>query len=250
MMDPWQGRFRTLNFVLTAGHPCSYLIGLQARNLVANPNTIDNSVYSHLIKRGFRRSGNYVYRPHCSGCTECLSLRIAAADFTPNRSQRRIWSKNSDLVVEVASSQFNSDHYKLLKRYLKIRHPDGGMDDTTPEGYLSFITSSWSDTYLCEFRLHKRLLAVAVTDRLEDGLSAVYTFFDPDEPSRSLGTYAILWQINQTRQQGLLWVYLGYWVRQSRKMAYKANFQPSQAFIKGDWVSTPRASDSTDSSPN
>ena len=235
-MDLRQDQFHKLNFFLTTGHPCSYLRGRAARNLVADPEAIDNAVYAELASLGFRRSGNYVYRPHCTGCTECFSLRVPAVGFSPNRTQERVWKNNCDLNIQTVGTQFNLEHYNLLKRYIKARHPDGGMDDTTPEGYLSFITSCWSDTRLYEFRLSNRLLAVAVTDRLDGGLSAVYTFFDPDESSRSLGTYAILWQIDQAKHQGLSWVYLGYWVRESRKMSYKANYQPHQILIAGRWI--------------
>ena len=225
-----------LRLFLTTEHSCSYLPGRRARHLVADPLAVDNSLYSHLITLGFRRSGDHVYRPQCAGCKACLSLRIPVPTFKPNRSQRRIWNKNQDLQVHWLEPCLHAEHYRLFARYLEARHPNGGMDDSSPESYLSFITTGWSDTCLCEFRQDSRLLAVAVTDRVDDGLSAVYTFFDPAVTARSLGTYAILWQIAEARRRGLEWVYLGYWVQECRKMAYKANFRPCQLFIGGKWI--------------
>ncbi len=231
-LDPVHG----LRLFLSADHPCSYLPNRLARHLVADPAAVSNRVYSHLATLGFRRNGDYVYRPHCRGCRACLSLRIPVAAFQPNRAQRRVWRNNEELTVSCQRAHFAPEHYRLFARYLRRRHPDGGMDAGTPESYLGFVSAPWSDTRLCEFRLDDRLLAVAVIDRLEDGLSAVYTFFDPAAAARSLGTYAILWQIDAARRLGLTWVYLGYWVEQCRKMAYKANFRPHQLFSEGRWT--------------
>lgn len=230
-----QDRLNDLRLFLTLEHPCNYLPGRSARNLVADLQATDNLTYSQLAQLGFRRSGAHVYRPHCTACRECLSLRIPVSKFQPTRSQQRLWNKNRDLSASTVKAQFKTEHYLLFKRYLKARHFAGGMDDTDPQNYLSFVTSNWSDTLLYEFRLDNRLLAVAVVDRLDDGLSAVYTFFDPDEPRRGLGNYAILWQIGEARRQGLSWVYLGYWIQGCRKMAYKTSFHPHEVFLAGRW---------------
>lgn len=226
-----------LRLFLTVEHGCSYLPDRAARNLVADPLIVDNRLYTYLATLGFRRSGGYIYRPHCPGCDACQSLRIPVTQFEPNRSQRRIRSRNDDLRVHARPPRFNPEHYRLFERYVKTRHPKGGMDDVTPDSYLSFIVSNWSETVLYEFRLDGRLMAVAVTDKLDNALSAVYTFFDPEEFRRSLGTYAILWQILEAERQGLEWVYLGYWIEACIKMAYKANFRPHQVFRAGRWLS-------------
>ena len=238
-MGTQQDRLKTLRLFLTVEHPCSYLPGRQACNLVADPQAVDARLYSQLAQLGFRRSGEHVYRPHCAGCQECLSLRIDALAFRPNRAQRRIWQRNEDLRVTGRRAAFDPQHYQLYARYLQSRHRDGGMDDCTPESYLSFITSRWSDTLLYEFCQGDKLLMVAVVDQMQDGLSAVYTFFDPHLPARSLGNYAILWQIHEARRQGLGWIYLGYWVRNCRKMNYKGNFKPFQVFLGGRWLNMP-----------
>lgn len=227
---------RSLRLLLSAEHNCSYLPGRPARHLVADPLVVNNQVYSQLATLGFRRSGDHVYRPHCRGCKACLSLRIPVRAFRSNRSQRRTWNRNRDLQVRCLKPVFDFEHYQLFSRYLQARHPGGGMDDSSPESYLSFITAGWSDTLLYEFRRGGRLLAVAIVDRLDNGLSAVYTFFDPTETARGLGTYAILWQLADARRQELEWVYLGYWVQECHKMAYKANFRPHQVFVGGGWI--------------
>ncbi|MGF1528737.1 MAG: arginyltransferase [Candidatus Competibacterales bacterium] len=224
-----------IRLFVTADHPCGYLPGRTARNLVADPQTIDQGAYNQLARVGFRRSGDHVYRPHCPGCRACLSLRIAAWAFVPNRSQRRILKANADVAVKPEEPLFRADHYRLFERYLKARHRHGGMDDTSPHSYLSFINARWSSTALYEFRTPERLLAVAVTDHFDDGLSAVYTFFEPDTQRRSLGSYAILWQIQEARRRGLPWVYLGYWIRQCEKMNYKANYRPCEIFDGQRW---------------
>jgi len=238
-MGMHRATLETLPLFLTVEHPCSYLPKRSARNLVADPKAMNKDIYSQLAGLGFRRSGDNVYRPHCLNCTQCLSLRIPVSSFQPNRSQQRTWNKNQDLHVQRVKPQFRTAHYALFKRYLKARHQGSGMDDSSPSEYLAFLTAHWSETLLYEFRLAQRLLAVAAVDRLDDGLSAVYTFFDPDESARSLGTFAILWQINEGRRQGLDWVYLGYWIRECEKMAYKTNFQPHEVFVAGRWISVP-----------
>ena len=238
-MNTPQDRLSKLRVFLTLEHPCNYLPGRSARNLVVDPEAVDQDVYMQLAKLGFRRSGVHVYRPHCLNCRACLSLRVSVPTFRPNRTQGRIIKKNQDLQIRRVSPGFHHEHYTLFQRYLQVRHPDGGMDDSSPEDYHSFVTSDWSHTEFYEFRLHERLLAVAVSDRLDDAWSAVYTFFDPNESARSLGTYAILWQIAEADQQGLDWLYLGYWVRECAKMAYKANFRPYQIFSTGRWLAGP-----------
>lgn len=235
-MTAYQNRLNTLQLFLTSEYGCNYLPERLARNLVADPLHINNFIYSQLAELGFRRSGGHVYRPHCHGCHACLSLRIPVNYFRPNRSQRRNWKKNQHLQSSWLPVRFEAEHYHLFERYVKWRHPNGGMDDTTAESYLSFIQAPWSETFLCELRLDSTLLAVAVTDRLEDGLSAVYTFFDPDAVSRGLGTYAILWQIKEAKRLGLNWLYLGYWLKNCAKMDYKKNFHPHELFTDGRWV--------------
>ncbi|MBL8259788.1 MAG: arginyltransferase [Candidatus Competibacteraceae bacterium] len=224
-----------LQMFLTTDYPCSYLPGRQARNLVADPGATDGRLYTQLAELGFRRSGDHVYRPHCRGCMACRSLRIPVERFRPNRAQRRIWNRNRDLTVRVIDAEFKQEHFELFGRYLKTRHASGGMDPDNPENYWSFITSRWSPTGLGEFRRDRALVAVAVMDRLDNGLSAVYTFFDPEEKARGLGTYAILWQVAEARRLGLQWLYLGYWVEQCDKMAYKTRFKPHEIFVAERW---------------
>lgn len=228
-----------IRMFLTTDYQCSYLPSRQARNLVADPEITDNHLYTRLASFGFRRSGEDIYRPQCSGCNACRSLRIPAAHFQPNRAQRRIWTRNQDLQVYMASATFQDEHFALFERYISERHAGGGMDPATPAHYWSFISSHWCPTQLYEFRLGPTLLAVAVVDELENGLSAVYTFFDPHHHARSLGTLAVLQQISAAQAQGLDWVYLGYWVEGCRKMAYKTRYNPHEIFIseRRDWFS-------------
>lgn len=224
-----------LRMFLTTDYPCSYLPQQTARNLVADPRATNRRLYTQLAELGFRRSGEHVYRPHCRGCIACQSLRLPVDRFQPNRSQRRIWTRNQDLQVRLLEPEFRDEHFELFARYIEARHAGGGMDPASPENYWSFITSHWCTTLLCEFRLGPELLMVAVVDRLENGLSAVYTFFDPDHASRGLGTFAILWQIAEAQHLQLRWVYLGYWVEDCAKMAYKARFKPSELFVPERW---------------
>lgn len=224
-----------LRMFLTTDYSCSYLPGRRARNLVADPTVTDNPLYTQLAELGFRRSGEHVYRPHCRGCAACRSLRIPVERFRPNRSQGRLWKRNRDLRARARPAEFDSEHFELFARYIGNRHAGGGMDPASPENYWSFVTSRWCSTWLYEFRLDRALLAVAVVDRMDEGLSAVYTFFDPLHKARGLGTYAILWQIAEARRLGLPWVYLGYWIEQCGKMAYKARFNPHEIFVPERW---------------
>lgn len=232
----WQ-RLRALTFYATHLHPCSYLPGEEAVTLFVDPTaTLDTSTYSTLARAGFRRSGEHVYRPHCPQCNACIPVRIPVAEFTPDRSQRRTWRRNQDLRVVARGVDYDEAHYQLYRRYQAQRHPGGGMDQGDVSDYLQFITSPWGESVLYEFRERRRLLAVAVVDRLQDGLSAVYTFFDPDESARALGVQAILWQVEEARRQGLDWVYLGFWIQACAKMAYKTRYQPLEGFDGRHWT--------------
>lgn len=231
-----QERNQRIPLLISAPQPCSYLPGEFSSSAFVDPDCgVDNALYSQLIRNGFRRSGRLVYRPHCSDCSQCLSLRIPLDQFKERRRHRRTREHNRQVRVVPCSARFQQDHYDLYRRYTAIRHAGGEMADASPEAYLDFLSSNWSETHFLELRKHDELLGVAVTDQVADGLSAVYTFFDPDLPRHSLGTYAILCQLSMARQLGLPYLYLGYWVRDCEKMAYKADYRPMQIFSQGRW---------------
>ncbi|HYN76957.1 MAG TPA: arginyltransferase [Lamprocystis sp. (in: g-proteobacteria)] len=233
-------RERQLALYLTAEHPCSYLAGRKARTLFVDPLArMDVNSYQALVDQGFRRSGAHVYRPACRGCARCVPVRIPVAAFRPNRSQRRNWVRNAAGVrVITRPATFDPAHFALYQRYLARRHPDGSMaEDTSLESYRRFLVDPWGgETRFLELHLDQHLVGVAVTDWLPRGLSAVYTFFDPDQPRRGLGTFAVLAQIDIAIRLGLPHVYLGYWIEESPKMAYKAQFEPLEAWDGRQWA--------------
>jgi arginine-tRNA-protein transferase len=261
--------FSALHFYLTATYPCSYLPGLEARSQVATPAfLVDTPVYSALVQHGFRRSGTYTYRPLCENCRGCVPLRVLAKEFKANRSQQRAWKQHSDLEVTLHPLQDNAEHYDLYQRYQRVRHPDGGMDNDDHESYRNFLLQSHVDSVLVEFRQpfdradettghstrpadgqgaghHGKpgaLRMVSLIDLLRDGLSSVYTFYDPEIPHARFGVYNVLWQIELCRRLNLDFVYLGYWIEHSRKMSYKTQYQPAQGLIDGEWRSLGKTS--------
>lgn len=226
----------TLQLYLTAPYPCSYLPQAEARSQVATPSfLISTEVYSELVRHGFRRSGTFTYRPHCDTCHQCVPVRVVIADFKPTRSQRRSGKQHAILNTTLHALQDKPEYFELYRRYQEARHRDGGMDDDSPEQYRNFLLQSHVDTLLVEFREGRTLRMVSVVDVLQDGLSAVYTFYEPDMQRTSFGTYNVLWQIELCRKLQLPYLYLGYWIDGSRKMAYKARFQPLQGLQDGEW---------------
>ncbi len=225
-----------LLFYASAEHPCSYLPEMSATTLFADPRaSMTPQLYSTLSDLGFRRSGEYVYTPHCAQCHACLPMRLPIRDFKPDRSQRRNWKRNQDLEVRILPAQFSDDSFALYQRYIHSRHPDGSMATPDREQAGQFFTSSWSDTRFVAFNLSGKTLAVAVIDILESGLSAVYTFFDPEAHKRGPGVFAVLWMIEEAKRRGLPYLYLGYLIHESPKMAYKAQYRPFEVFRNGKW---------------
>lgn len=227
----------SLQFYQTQEHPCSYLYGEAARTVFLNPQQkIDNAVYSQLSEFGFRRSGQHIYKPMCHHCHACIPLRVPVESFTPSRKQKRTLKKNSDLSIKSVKTIDTDEHYTLYRRYIEQRHADGDMYPPTREQYTSFLTGEWGSVNFYEFKKDGRLLAVSVADVMDNGISAIYTYFDPYSTKRSLGRFVILSLLDIAKKKNLPAVYLGYWIKSSPKMHYKSEYRPLEILIDDRWL--------------
>ena len=225
------------HFFITPAHPCSYLARRNARTLFLDPReAISPATYQRLTEKGFRRSGSHVYRPHCKTCQACVPTRVPVERFVARRSQRRVLQRNADVHVRVEPASYAHRYYDLYSRYISGRHMDGDMYPPSKDQFRSFLLSQWSDTRFVSCYLNDRLISVAVTDMQTNGLSAIYTFFDPEESSRSLGVYSVLKQIELCADLDVPYLYLGYWIKDSRKMSYKTDYRPVELLVHGRWV--------------
>ncbi len=222
---------------LSAPHQCPYLPKRESSSLLLDPHSkVGGQVFSSVIESGFRRSGEMVYRPHCASCEACQSVKIPAELFKPSKSQRRLIRKNSDLNVFFVEAQYDESHFKLYCRYQAWKHKGDSMDHGDRARYDESMVKTTVQTAFAEFWHDDKLVAVSVVDVVSKGLSAVYTFFDPDYANRSLGTYAVLTLVDKAKQLTLDYVYLGYWIKDCQKMDYKSNFKPLYVYVDNQWV--------------
>ncbi|KAF1009605.1 MAG: Aspartate/glutamate leucyltransferase [Luteibacter sp.] len=224
----------------TLPHTCGYYAERTAQNLVVDPGAPHlDRLYGPALSKGFRRAGSHLYLPQCAACQACVPCRIDVERFEPDRTQRRGLKRNADLTVVEAMPGYSEERHILYERYLHARHSGGGMDAADAEDFQRFLSAPWSPTLFLEFRKNDRLLGVAVTDVMLAGLSAVYTFYDPDEAARSLGTFGILQQVALARRRGIPYVYLGFWIAGHPKMDYKRRFHALEVRRHGRWISMP-----------
>jgi len=228
----------SISLYVGQAHPCPYLPDLNATTLLVDPyRKMTVEIYDLLLQQGFRRSGEYVYKPGCETCDACISVRIPVARFAPSRGQRRVVKKHRHGRYMRTPAQFQESHFQMYKRYLRHRHDDSDMCQGDSQSYMDFLSSSWCHTEFIELQdEHGKCFAVTVADITANAISAVYTFFEPDYAHASPGQLAILRLIELARAQGKPWVYLGYWIEQCRKMSYKANYRPQQKFIANEWL--------------
>jgi len=227
---------KTLVFFATPAHDCSYLPDREATTMFVDPRAkVDKRLYSQLTALGFRRSGSHYYRPHCEHCNACVPVRLRVEDFKPDRSQRRVLKKNDDLNCRMVRASFTERYYDLYAHYIEERHADGDMYPPSREQFTSFLVEGATDSWFIEILDGENLVGLAAVDKLDEGLSAIYTVFDPAYEHRSLGTFAVLWQIQEARRQQLPYLYLGYWIADCRKMNYKTRFRPIEALRGGHW---------------
>lgn len=216
--------------------PCNYLEGLQSSSLIVDPDLpITQELTTVMSQMGYRRSGNMLYKPQCKGCNACQSSRIRLKDFKPSKSQKRIISKAKYLDFHVRECTFNEDDYRLYHKYIELRHSDGDMYPPDKTQYASFLCKNHGFNYFLETKFEDKTIAICQFDSLSDGLSAVYTFFDPDYESLSLGTVSILQLISLSRKVGYPYVYLGYYIQNCQKMNYKSKYQPLELYLEGSW---------------
>lgn len=228
----------------TLPHPCGYYAERTAQNIVIDPSASQlPQIYDMAVQRGYRRAGGHVYHPHCAGCRACIACRVPVERFLPDRSQRRCLARNQDLRLELVPAGYTDEYFALYQRYLRARHVGGGMDDARPEDFSRFLYTSWSPTRFIELRRGSHLLGIAVTDFCATGLSAVYTFFEPGEEARSLGTFAILSQLRLAREHALPHLYLGFWIEGHPKMHYKSRFRPLEVLRGDGWCELDAAPD-------
>lgn len=242
MSSPEALPLQKLQFYVTTPYACGYLPDKRAQSLIAAPqHLVDAEVYSSLILQGFRRSGKFAYRPHCEGCQKCIPVRVVLSEFKASRSQARAHKKHADLAVRILPLAYHQSHFELYAEYQALRHAsddhfDQNKSTDDAEQYRQFLCQSNVESLMIEFRDSKhQVKIVSVVDIVQDGVSAVYTFYDATEAKASYGTYSIMWLIEWTKSLGLAHLYLGYWIQESQKMAYKQQFQPQERLIHGDW---------------
>jgi leucyl-tRNA---protein transferase len=238
-----EAHLNKLQFYVTTPYKCGYLPNKLAQSLIATPHhLVDANIYSSLILQGFRRSGKFAYRPHCENCKACVAVRLMLDEFSPNRSQKRAHKQHADLSVRILPLNYYHSHFTLYTSYQKLRHAEAEISNPSDENdganqYLQFLCMSNVESLMIEFRDAKnQVKIVSVVDVVSDGVSAVYTFYDALEPKASFGTYSIMWLAEWTKSLGLPYLYLGYWIAESQKMAYKQQFKPQEKLIDGEWI--------------
>jgi len=244
MTLPFEKPLHKLQFYVTTPYKCGYLPNKLAQSLIASPqHLIDANIYSGLITQGFRRSGKFAYRPHCENCRACIAVRLILSEFNPSRSQKRAYKQHSDLTAQIFPLHFNQQHFELYESYQSLRHLDETASETSAtakdeaEQYRQFLCQSNVESLMIEFKdANNQVKIVSVVDIVKDGISAVYTFYDAAEAKASFGTYSIMWLAEWTKSLNLPYLYLGYWIKDSQKMAYKQQFKPQQKLIDGEWA--------------